>query len=92
MRIGLLKEVVEKLQRGENFDVEKALGTGDPEKEADWEAVLKEIERDDITRNQKKQEKTKPSDPPSIKKFTTVQENEPAQAPTKSRSGTASFF
>ena len=27
VRIGLLKEVAEKLQRGENFDVEKALGT-----------------------------------------------------------------
>jgi hypothetical protein len=37
VRIGLLKEVVEKIQRGENVDVERMLGTGDPKKEADWE-------------------------------------------------------
>lgn len=37
MRIGLLREVVEKLQNGEQVDVEKALGTGDPDKEAMWD-------------------------------------------------------
>ncbi|MBE3048748.1 DUF5321 domain-containing protein, partial [Candidatus Bathyarchaeota archaeon] len=37
VRIGLLREVVEKLQRGEKVDVEQALGTGDPAKEAEWE-------------------------------------------------------
>ncbi|AEO69509.1 uncharacterized protein THITE_2119989 [Thermothielavioides terrestris NRRL 8126] len=37
VRIGLLREVVEKLQRGEKVDVEQVLGTGDPEKELAWE-------------------------------------------------------
>lgn len=37
VRIGLLREVVERIQNGETVDVEKALGTGEPEKEADWE-------------------------------------------------------
>jgi len=37
VRIGLLREVVEKLQRGERVDVEKTLGTGVPEKELEWE-------------------------------------------------------
>lgn len=37
VRIGLLREVVEQIQRGEAVDVEKALGTGEPKKEADWE-------------------------------------------------------
>lgn len=37
VRIGLLREVVEKLQRGEAVDVEKALGTGDPNEEVEWE-------------------------------------------------------
>jgi hypothetical protein len=37
VRIGLLREVVEKLQRGEDVDVERVLGTGDPEKEQLWE-------------------------------------------------------
>jgi hypothetical protein len=36
-RIGILQEVLEKLQRGEDVDVEKALGTGDAEKEKEWE-------------------------------------------------------
>ncbi|KAK4138260.1 hypothetical protein BT67DRAFT_430917 [Trichocladium antarcticum] len=37
VRVGLLREVVEKLQRGEEVDVEQVLGTGDPEKELEWE-------------------------------------------------------
>ena len=36
-RIGVLREVVEKLQRGEEVDVERVLGTGDPEKELEWD-------------------------------------------------------
>ena len=37
VRIGLLREVVEKIQKGEKVDVERVLGTGDPQKEKDWE-------------------------------------------------------
>jgi hypothetical protein len=37
VRIGLLREVVEKLQKGEKVDVERALGTGVPEKEMEWQ-------------------------------------------------------
>lgn len=39
-RIGVLREVVEKLQKGEDVDVEKALGTGDAEREKEWEEGL----------------------------------------------------
>ncbi|OTB06865.1 hypothetical protein M426DRAFT_9292 [Hypoxylon sp. CI-4A] len=68
VRIGLLREVIEKLQKGEEVDVEKTLGTGDAEKEKEWEEVLREIERDDILKNTKKSEKTKQqSAPPSTK-------------------------
>lgn len=79
VRIGLLREVVEKLQKGEKVDVEKVLGTGIPEKESEWEqgrtcrskarccggftpganmavVVLKEIEKDDAARSQKKKQ------------------------------------
>ncbi|KAI1417792.1 hypothetical protein F5Y13DRAFT_62474 [Hypoxylon sp. FL1857] len=66
VHIGLLREVVEKLQRGEEVDVEKTLGTGDAEKEKEWEEVLREIERDDILKNAKA-EKAKQSAPPSGK-------------------------
>lgn len=37
VRIGQLREVVERIQAGEQVDVEKALGTGDAKREADWE-------------------------------------------------------
>ncbi|KXJ97491.1 hypothetical protein Micbo1qcDRAFT_8212 [Microdochium bolleyi] len=59
VRIGLLREVVEKLQRGEHVDVEKALGTGDAQKELEWEQVLREIERDDIMKNTQKSSKSR---------------------------------
>ena len=35
-KIRLLKDVLDRLQRGENVDVEKALGTGDEEQEQEW--------------------------------------------------------
>ncbi|XXH04771.1 hypothetical protein Hte_011193 [Hypoxylon texense] len=65
VHIGLLREVVEQLQRGEEVDVQKTLGTGDAEKEKEWEEVLKEIEREDILKNAKKPEKTKRAAPTS---------------------------
>lgn len=37
VRLGLLREVVERLQNGEDVDVDKLLGTGDEQKEEDWE-------------------------------------------------------
>lgn len=36
-KLGILRGVVERIQNGEDVDVEKALGTGDAQKEADWE-------------------------------------------------------
>ena len=45
MKIGLLKEVLEKLQKGEDVDVERALGTGDPKEEKEWEEGEKESEK-----------------------------------------------
>ena len=36
-KIGLLREVIERVQSGEEVDVEGLLGTGDEEKEREWE-------------------------------------------------------
>ncbi len=36
-KIGLLKEIIERKQRGEDVDVEGLLGTGDKAKEKEWE-------------------------------------------------------
>lgn len=47
LKIGKLREVVEALQRGEEIDVEKALGSGDEIQEREWEEALKEIEAED---------------------------------------------
>ncbi|MCJ1254757.1 hypothetical protein MMC24_002573 [Lignoscripta atroalba] len=46
-KIGLLKEVIDRVQRGEEVDVERILGTNDKEKESEWEEVLREIEEED---------------------------------------------
>ncbi len=35
-KIKLLKDVLDRVQRGENVDVEKVLGTGDEEQEQEW--------------------------------------------------------
>lgn len=37
-RINLLKEIIDRVQRGENVDVEDLLGTGNAEKEQEWES------------------------------------------------------
>lgn len=36
-KIGLLKEVIGRVQKGEDVDVKGLLGTGDPEQEKEWE-------------------------------------------------------
>ncbi|KFY91188.1 hypothetical protein V498_05597 [Pseudogymnoascus sp. VKM F-4517 (FW-2822)] len=46
-KIDLLREVIEKVQNGEEVDVEGLLGAGNAEKEQEWEEVLKEIEKED---------------------------------------------
>jgi hypothetical protein len=36
-KIGLLKEIIERIQKGEDVDVEGLLGTGDKDREKEWE-------------------------------------------------------
>lgn len=38
VKIGLLKDVIGRIQKGETVDVESALGTGDAAKEAEWDS------------------------------------------------------
>jgi len=45
VKIGLLREVVERIQKGESVDVEQALGTGNPEKEVEWEDCTRWLPR-----------------------------------------------
>lgn len=56
LKLERLREVVEKLQRGEQVDVEKVLGTGDEIQEQEWEDALRELqEQDRIWQNNAKQ-------------------------------------
>jgi Family of unknown function (DUF5321) len=41
-RIGLLREIVERIQKGEEVDVEGLLGTGDAKREQEWEEGMLE--------------------------------------------------
>ncbi|KAL4949585.1 hypothetical protein BDW69DRAFT_72291 [Aspergillus filifer] len=56
-KIRLLREVIEKVKRGEDVDVRKLLGTGDVGVEREWDEVLREIEREDSLWHQKQKQK-----------------------------------
>ncbi|MCJ1463792.1 hypothetical protein MMC07_002401 [Pseudocyphellaria aurata] len=47
VRIELLQDVIERVGKGEKVDVKKMLGSGDEDKEQEWENVVKEIEHVD---------------------------------------------
>jgi len=54
----LLREVVERLKRGEDVDVETVLGTGVPEREEEWRGLVEEIEKMDLRwRKEKKSDR-----------------------------------
>lgn len=38
--------MIGKVQRGEDVDVEAMLGTGDPEREKEWEEVMKDLQQE----------------------------------------------
>ncbi|KAL7963887.1 hypothetical protein V8C34DRAFT_9315 [Trichoderma compactum] len=91
LRIAQLREVVQRIQNGEDVDVEKLLGTGDAQKETEWEEVLQAIERDEASRSPEKQPKQKQTE--SQAKMTSQPESSARQiqpdAPVKTK--TASF-
>ncbi|RYP79175.1 hypothetical protein DL771_000153 [Monosporascus sp. 5C6A] len=92
VRIGLLREVVEKLQRGEEVDVEKTLGSGDEAKEKEWEEVLREIERDDILKNPRKGEKTEQTSPAPVRPEAKGEAKTENAAPSKAKTASYSNF
>lgn len=47
IKLAQLREVVERLQAGEEVDVEKMLGTGDEQSETEWEQALRELESEE---------------------------------------------
>ncbi|KAK3375359.1 hypothetical protein B0H63DRAFT_496536 [Podospora didyma] len=77
VRIGLLRDVVDKIQKGQKVDVERALGTGDAEREEQWEEVLKEIERENAVLGKKRKQQQQQQQSEAIKTSPTT-EAEPA--------------
>jgi hypothetical protein len=53
-KIGVLREVIERVQNGESVEVEKVLGTGDVAAEREWKEVVREIEEEDLLFRSKK--------------------------------------
>lgn len=55
LKLNKLRQVVQRLQKGEAVDVETALGTGDEIQEQEWEDALRElVEEDRVWQNNKK--------------------------------------
>lgn len=46
-RLALLRDVVRRVKNGEDVDVEKELGTGDAQREKEWDEVMRELESED---------------------------------------------
>jgi hypothetical protein len=42
-KIGLLKEIIERIKNGEEVNVEGLLGTGDPQREKEWEEGMESL-------------------------------------------------
>ena len=61
-KLALLREVVQRVKDGEEVDVMKALGTGDPKAEAEWEEVVRELETTDMLLEGRKKRDAKRKD------------------------------
>jgi len=56
-KLSLLRDVLRRVQAGEDVDVEKEMGTGDEVKEKEWEEVMRELAKEDAmiqSRNQRR--------------------------------------
>jgi hypothetical protein len=79
-KIGLLREVIEKVQNGEDVDVEKVLGAGDSAVEREWRDVLKDIEGEDVLfRSKRKRRALRAAAEAKAETKTTQQEVQPKQ-------------
>jgi hypothetical protein len=82
-KIALLRETIERVHRGEDVDVERVLGTGDSEKEKEWDQVMQELESDNTlwkkkaAREPQQQEEAQPEarEAPAIETCKMVSQN-----------------
>ena len=74
-KLALLRDVVEKVKNGKEVDVKRALGTGDPEAEKEWEEVVKELESTDMLLEGKKKREAKRAEQEERRKRLEDEEN-----------------
>jgi hypothetical protein len=58
-KLAILRDVLKRVKDGEDVDVEKLLGTGNPDQEKEWEDVMNEIEKTDMLAGAKKKREAK---------------------------------
>ncbi|KAF2225168.1 hypothetical protein BDZ85DRAFT_89495 [Elsinoe ampelina] len=46
-KLSLLREVIGRVKKGEDVNVEAMLGKGDPEREKEWEEVMRDLEKEE---------------------------------------------
>lgn len=56
-KLELLRGVIRKIKNGEDVDVQAVLGTGNAQKEKEWEEVMKELENEDKLFNETRKSK-----------------------------------
>jgi len=56
-KLGVLREAIERVQKGEDVSVEAALGTGNEADEREWAEVLKDIQNEEALFQSKKKRK-----------------------------------
>ncbi|KAI9786077.1 MAG: hypothetical protein M1816_008105 [Peltula sp. TS41687] len=89
-RISLLKEVLDRVQKGEDVDVEGLLGTGDEEREREWEDVIQQIQEEEALYQARKRprKRSKPTNHEAQNdgETTTAVESRPSEASSSHRS------
>ncbi|TVY43350.1 hypothetical protein LSUB1_G002515 [Lachnellula subtilissima] len=92
-KISLLKEIIERIKNGEDVNVEGLLGTGDKQREKEWEEVLQEIEEEDAAwiESRKRNPRQEESIPPTSQAANIPAKPEEPPKPTKSK-GPTGFY
>jgi len=92
-KISLLKEIIERIKNGEDVNVEGLLGTGDAQREKEWEEVLQEIEEEDAAWEESRKRNPKQEESSSSTSQTANMPAKPEEPskPTKSK-GPTGFY
>jgi hypothetical protein len=93
-KIALLRETIQRVLQGEDVDVGRILGTGDAEKEKEWEQVMQELESDNtLWKNKiKRQESQAQAQQPTADASTKTVSSDASQQALQSAPRRPGFF